>query len=97
MVDELRAWPGRASSAQARRIFGSGKQSCHLTTDGPLSELHDFAWRIGMPPSWFQDHRIAPHYDLTPKRRERALKAGAVFVPLREQLRKGRATQESPT
>ena len=78
MVDELTRWP------HARPPFHNG--SCHLTTDGTLEELHGFAARIGMRREWFQDHRIAPHYDLTPKRREHALRLGAVFVPMREQV-----------
>jgi len=82
MVDELRVWPN------ARPPFHRG--SCHLTTDGSLDELHDFAEAIGMQRRWFQEHRIAPHYDLTPRRRVVALKRGAVFVPIREQIRQRR-------
>lgn len=81
-VDELRAWPG------ARHPFNNG--SCHLTTDGALEELHAFAARIGMRRSWFQNHRLAPHYDLTPARREHALRLGAVFVSAREQAKRRR-------
>jgi hypothetical protein len=37
----------------------------HLATDsGDLDELHDFARRIGLRRSWFQDHRTVSHYDL---------------------------------
>lgn len=77
MVDELKVHPG------ARAPFHRG--SCHLTTDGDLDELHAFATRIGLRRAWFQNHRIAPHYDLTPDRRERALRGGAIFVSAREQ------------
>lgn len=77
MVDELRRWPG------ARRPFHNG--SCHLTTDEDLDGLHELAARIGMRRDWFQDHSRAPHYDLTPARRVRALSAGAVFVSARAQ------------
>lgn len=80
MVDELQVWPG------ARGIFGAG--SCHLTTDGQLAELHAFALSIGMRRAWFQDHRLCPHYDLTPHRRKLALEAGAVFVSAKEQARR---------
>lgn len=83
MVDEIRVWP------HAKHPFRLG--SCHLTTDGPLDELHAFAQRIGMKRAWFQDHKIAPHYDLTPGRRDRALLIGATFVPAREQVRRRRA------
>ena len=78
MVDELRQWPSHI------RCFRAG--SCHLTTDGPIEELHVFARRLGMRRAWFQDHRIAPHYDLTERRRDMALELGAVFVPIREQV-----------
>jgi hypothetical protein len=93
MVDELRRWP------HATGIFKKG--SSHLTTDGPLHELHAFALRIGLRLSWFQAHRV-PHYDLTWSRHHVALRSGAVFVPAREQARRRRAliafasTSESP-
>jgi len=79
MVDELRVWPN------ARPPFHRG--SCHLTTDGDLDELHEFAASIGMKRAWFQDHVLAPHYDLTPQRRTKAILFGAVEVPAREQAR----------
>jgi Protein of unknown function (DUF4031) len=93
MVDQLIAWPQRAKPG-ATRWFGDGKESCHLTTDGPLDELHEFAARIGMKRSWFQEHRLMPHYDLTPQRRARALAAGAVFVSAREQAIARRAKRK---
>lgn len=80
-VDELRVWHG------AKRPFDKG--SCHLTADTE-DELHEFATGIGMRRSWFQPHRVAAHYDLTPLRREAALKRGAVFVPGLEQARRRR-------
>ena len=86
MVDELRCWPG------ARRPFHRG--SCHLATDGALDELHAFAARLGMRRAWFQDHRIAPHYDLTPERRILALRLGAVEVSAREQVRRRREAKK---
>jgi Protein of unknown function (DUF4031) len=95
MVDELRSYPQMATSAQARRHFGNGRASCHLTTDGELDELHAFAARIGLLRAWFQEHPVASHYDLTPSRRARALAAGAVFVPMREQLLARRAKREA--
>jgi hypothetical protein len=95
MVDDLIAWPLKVKG-QAGRIFGNGKLSCHLTCDGDLQELHELARRIGMKRAWFQDHPTCPHYDLTPKRREAALAAGAVFVPGREQARRRRALRVMP-
>lgn len=92
MVDELRVWPNAR-----HRCFRDG--SCHLSTDGPIEELHAFAQRIGLRRAWFQEHRLMPHYDLSPKRREAALAAGAVFVPGLVQARarrEARAQPESP-
>lgn len=83
MVDELRVWPTKI------RVFQKG--SCHLTCDGPIEELHAFAERIGLRREWFQEHRLAPHYDLAPPKRDAAIRAGAVFVPMRQQIRAIRA------
>lgn len=83
MVDELRVFPG------ARFPFTSG--SCHLTTDGPLEELHEFAARLGLRREWFQEHRLAPHYDLTIKLRARAIERGAIEVSAREQAKRRRS------
>lgn len=76
-VDEVKLFPG------ARPPFHLG--SCHLTSDTE-EELHALASRIGLLRIWFQP-RSSPHYDLTPTLRERALAAGAVFVPARTQAR----------
>lgn len=85
MVDELRRWPTKI------RCFKDG--SSHMTTDGELEELHAFAAKIGLRREWYQPHHLAPHYDLTSSKREHAIRLGAVFVPMREQLRKRRATR----
>jgi hypothetical protein len=85
MVDELRVWPTKL------RIFKGG--SAHLTTDGTLDELHAFAVRLGLRREWFQEHRIAPHYDLTPRRHALALALGAKLVPIREQVIARRSSQ----
>lgn len=76
----------------AGRTF-NGKASCHLTTDGPIDELHAFAIRIGMRREWFQKHAVMDHYDLTATRRAAALKAGAVYVSAREQALARRAAR----
>lgn len=81
-VDELKRWPTRI------RCFAQG--SCHLTADSD-DELHAFAARLGMRREWFQPHPLLNHYDLTPKRRARALQLGATIVPMRDQLRKRKA------
>lgn len=81
MVDEIQIWPNAK-----HRCFKAG--SCHLTiVDEPIEHLHDFAARLYMKRSWFQDHKLAPHYDLTSIKREIALRIGAVFVPAREQAK----------
>lgn len=78
MVDELKVWP------HARhRCFKAG--SAHLTVDGALDELHAFAARLGLRRAWFQDHVLAPHYDLSPAKHALALRLGALLVPAREQ------------
>lgn len=73
MVDDIVCWP----NAWGPFIGGS----CHLTTDGPLNELHAFATKIGLRRAWFQDHPRMAHYDLTRGRRDAAIRAGAVYVP----------------
>ena len=83
IVDEIILYPN------ARPPFDKG--SCHMSTDGDIEELHAFAARIGMRRSWFQDHPSMPHYDLTPKRREAAIRAGATFVSWRQLAQERRA------
>jgi hypothetical protein len=79
MVDEIQVWPTKI------RCFKKG--SCHLTTDGPIEDLHAFAKRLRLHRVWFQEHPLAPHYDLTPKRRADAIVLGAVEVSAKEQAR----------
>jgi len=51
--------------------------SCHLTADTE-QELHAFARRLGMRRYWFQVSRSGvPHYDLTERRRAKAVALGA--------------------
>jgi hypothetical protein len=60
-----------------------------------LGELHAIAAAIGMRLEWFQNHRRAPHYDLTPHRRQAALAAGAVAVTRAEAVRIWRERRET--
>lgn len=53
---------------------------CHMATDGPLSELHQMAARLGLRRCWFQNTPGHPHYDLTPGKRTQALRFGAHAV-----------------
>ena len=77
-VDDLAKWPTKIA------CFKGG--SCHMTADS-LDELHALAERIGMRREWFQDHPLAPHYDLTPARRSAALLAGALYKSAKDQAR----------
>lgn len=52
-----------------------------------VPRLIAFALQIGLKESWFQDRPNFPHFDLTPSRRARAIKAGAVETDLRDFLR----------
>ena len=53
--------------------------SCHLVAD-TVEELHYFAGRMHLNPSWFQDKPELPHYDLTRGMRLVAVKLGAIEV-----------------
>lgn len=71
-IDELRVW--------GNWRYG---RSCHLLpethTSAAMTELHEFASRLGMKQAWFQNVRW-PHYDLTAGKRVEALKLGAVKI-----------------
>lgn len=67
------------------QLRGRKVMSCHMFTDQvQVDELHQLAEAIGMRRSWFQPHRIAPHYDLTSSRRADAVSKGAVEVDHRQ-------------
>ena len=74
-VDALVQYPAHMIQPEARRF---GILWSHMTTDGPIEELHAFAAKIGMRRAWFQNHPKHPHYDLVPSRRQRALQYGAI-------------------
>ena len=70
--------------ARVGRITGRWS---HLVTDNPdLTELHDFAARIGLQRRWFQtsEHAYRPHYDVTESKRTAAIAAGAIAIDVRE-------------
>lgn len=77
------------------RVAAVSTRWSHLTTDGPLEELHAFAAALGLRPGAFHLQKSLPHYDLTPEARERALAQGAVFRPAREQLRRVRQERKA--
>jgi len=55
------------------------RKSCHLYAD-ELDELNEFAQGIGLQRSWLHQSPSLIHYDLTPRMRQRAIRAGAVEV-----------------
>lgn len=72
-LDNLASW--------GWKLRGREIQSCHMFTDSlNLEDLHRFAEQIGLRRDWFQPHRVAPHYDLTPSRRANAVALGAIEV-----------------
>ena len=79
-VDALRYSPPIV--VRARKY---GDYWCHLLADTE-EELHAFAGKIDVRRSWFQGY-ATPHYDLTPARRDRAVKAGAIQIDSRETVR----------
>lgn len=87
-VDQLEAW--------GWILRGRAVHSCHMFTDSlDIEDLHLFAERIGMKRRWFQDHHVAPHYDLTKSRRDHALLLGAVSVDRRTASGIWRARREA--
>ena len=57
---------------------------CHMVSDESEDELHQFALRIGLRPSWFYNG----HYNLTVRKRREAVAAGAVEVTARELVKR---------
>jgi hypothetical protein len=55
---------------------------CHMFADD-VDELHEFAQRLGLKRSWFQDDERLPHYDVTENKRRTAVRLGAVGVDRR--------------
>jgi len=52
-------------------------RACHLVADS-VEELKEFATRLGLHPSWFQNKPELPHFDLTTRMRQKAVRMGAV-------------------
>jgi hypothetical protein len=77
-------------------LRGRATRNCHMFTDSlNLRELHEFAAKLGMRRSWFQNSPKCPHYDLTPQRRLEAVRLGAVEVTRREAVGLWRQRRES--
>jgi hypothetical protein len=77
-VDEIREYP-------------QGKW-CHMWTDGNDIDLDDFAARIGLKASWSHTSQGGYvgrfyHYDLTPSKRAKAVRAGARQIRLKDYIK----------
>jgi hypothetical protein len=76
-----------------------GRVWAHLTAD-TTEELHEFAGRLGLKRSWFQQGRQPwlDHYDVTDRMREKAIGLGAVAQTVHEAGRRtiARARTEAP-
>lgn len=88
-VDQVTTYPSTMVRGRARRC---GLRWSHMWAD-TLDELHAMAEAVGMRREWFQDKRF-PHYDLVPRRREHAVRLGAVEVSSRELLRRMREKRD---
>lgn len=80
-VDELRAYPQG--------------EYCHMWTDESDETLDAFAKRIGLRSAWVQKSTATfgtfRHYDLTPRKRQAAVRSGAIYKPLKVWIREKRA------
>jgi hypothetical protein len=56
-----------------------GQLWCHMFSHD-LDALHTMATRLGLKREYFQDKKRFPHYDLSPGKRELAVKLGAKEV-----------------
>ena len=93
-VDQLMKTPSQ--NPQAFQVgTRHDHQWCHMWTDGNLEELHVFAEHLGLKRSWFQNHKILPHYDIVPTKRTLALKRGAVELSAKEFLEIMRKRREA--
>lgn len=84
LVDDLREY----------RTTLREKKWAHMVSDSNEIELHQFAAKLGLKREWFQEGaanaRGLPlcHYDLTPRRRAKAIAIGAVAVGAKELVRR---------
>jgi len=80
-VDPVFQWCLEATKdGQARRVGARNRHRwSHMTADTSM-ELESFARRLGLRPEWSQLN----HYDLTPGKRDLAVRMGAVEVTARE-------------
>lgn len=67
----------------------------HLMGD-TIEELHAFAAAVGIPARAFHREARHPHYDVTDRQRQRALRHGAKAISEREAVRIGRKLTKPP-
>lgn len=62
------------------------KRWSHMVSDIGADDLHAFAARLGLKREWSQERPTASahHYDITPPKRELAIRLGAIEVTGRE-------------
>ncbi len=83
-VDEPRTWDKRYQNW------------CHCWSgSGNDFELHDFAQKLRLPRTWMHVSHgmygvVFKHYDLSPSKRELAIRLGAKFKPLIEWIKEQR-------
>lgn len=71
-----------------------GKMYSHMIAD-THKELEIMAWKIGMERRWIQkESELDEHYDIGPRKRDAAIKRGAIEVTDREIVRMLRARRE---
>jgi hypothetical protein len=81
LVDELKTYPSQMTENLPSNTW------CHLWSDAGEDELHDFAQKIGLKRSWFQDKKQFPHYDLVATKRILAIRCGAKQTSLQTYLK----------
>ena len=93
-VDKLKVHEPRDRETE-RAGRRHGQRWCHMWADLE-ADLFLMAINIGMKQRWMQESRSGLlHFDLTPTRREKAVKLGAVEMSLKVWLRKQHSISES--
>jgi hypothetical protein len=70
---------------------GMRRQACNMACDGDLTELHTFAYEIGLDGDKYRENCQIPHYELNPRQRATAVKHGAKEISKVEMSEKWRA------
>jgi len=83
-VDAVKEYPIAAIQKSARRW---GHSWSHMWTDADPQELHLMANRLGLKRSYYQEHSILKHYDVTPNKRTLALQHGAIEMTAKSAIK----------